>query len=113
MTDIRVEQSDNLEILNLGGDLTVASANDFKGAILSALKRADTVVVNLHDVVDADVALLQVLCSAHRAAIRLHKQFSVSGAEQEAFGQTLARSGFSRHIGCKEDAQKTCLWISR
>jgi len=111
MADIGIEQSPGLEIINLSGELAIASAREIKNAVLAAQGRADIVVVNIREATDADLSLLQILCSAHRSAIGKNKQFTVTGCEHEVFRRSLMRSGFSRHIGCNEDTHKTCLWI--
>ncbi len=58
-------------------------------ALIKALVDSDRVEVKLGEVAEADLACLQLLCSAHRTAVTLKKRFAVAGARPEKFKQAL------------------------
>lgn len=111
MLEIREEKKNDGTTIVLKGALTVASIGGIRAALLDAVRSARAIEVRLESVADIDIAFLQLLCSAHRTAANRNKPFTVSG-EQEGFIELLKRSGFQRHIGCREISKHPCLWIA-
>ena len=111
MPDTQNVPSDDQTTITLNGDLTVQNANARKSEILSALKKSATVILDLSRMTAGDLSLLQIICSAHRSADSMHKQFSIRGAEQTAYRKLIEQSGYSRQIGCRESLRRSCLWM--
>ena len=111
MADIRHANRNGREVLTVSGVLTVKNAKALKAALVDAVRNAPVVEVNVENIDDLDVTFAQLVCSAHRTAVDLNKQMTITGLEQERFSQTLGRFGFFRHIGCHESTRKSCLWL--
>lgn len=97
--------------VTLNGDLTIKKANGIKKEILSALKKSARVVVDITNMSAGDLSLLQIICSAHRTADIMNKQFSILGGDKKTYQQLIWQSGYLRHIGCRESLRKSCLWM--
>ena len=67
-------------------------------------------LVHLENVREMDIAFLQLLCSAHRTAADEKKFFTIDG-DRELFLALLSKSGFQRHIGCRDNDRYPCLWL--
>jgi hypothetical protein len=57
-----------------------------------------------------DMALLQLLCSAHRTALRAGKRLELGNEPPGQFRMVMDLAGLSRHIGCAQDDTDSCLW---
>jgi ABC-type transporter Mla MlaB component len=93
------------------GDATIAAVGRLKKELTEALAAAQEVQVQLQNITAVDVTLLQLLCAAHRSAAEQKKGLTVTGGKQELFAQLLRKAGFLRHMGCRENDRKACLWI--
>jgi anti-anti-sigma regulatory factor len=107
----KVQEKGKRGVLFMEGDLTVTRAEELKNALLDALKRVQHVHFNLEKATAVDLSCLQLLCSAHRTAALMNKEFSQSGGNSEAFIKTVTSAGYPRSIGCTEIMAKGCLWI--
>jgi hypothetical protein len=67
--------------------------------------------VVLDAITNADVTLLQLLCSAHRTAAEQNKVLTMEGGDRSPVAQLIQHAGFLRHIGCHEITGQPCLWI--
>jgi anti-anti-sigma regulatory factor len=97
--------------LLIEGILTVDRAEELRKALLDALNKVNHVKFDLEKVTSIDLSCLQLLCSAHRTASLMNKEFSQSGSSSEAFKKTVTSAGLPRSIGCTETMAKGCLWI--
>jgi len=79
---------------------------------MKALLDADAVSIAMEKVQDVDLSSLQLLCSAHRSAVRLHKQLAFSGDLPRIFSDAVETAGFERITGCKLDSGNSCLWAA-
>ena len=111
MADIREETAKDCTTFTMSGELTVSAANGIRTMLLNAMQKAPALRVRLENVSRMDIAFLQLLCSAHRTAADMNKQFTVSG-DRDRFLDLLKKSGFQRHIGCKESGKYPCLWLA-
>ncbi len=113
MMKSKFEQSGDKGMLTLDGDLTVEHAGEMRMALIKALVDSDRVEVKLGEVAEADLACLQLLCSAHRTAVTLKKRFAVAGARPEKFKQAVEAAGYLRFTGCSLGREKGCLWVGK
>jgi ABC-type transporter Mla MlaB component len=111
MAEIKRQTRGEGELLTVAGDLTVAHIREVHAAVSDALARAAVVDVEVRDVSALDVSFLQLLCSAHRTADERGKNLRVRGLDRGQAGEVLLRSGFLRHIGCRDSTRRTCLWV--
>lgn len=95
------------------GDLTIRRIAALKDEVSAALQAADVVRLRLEADAQGDAALLQLLCSAHRTALREGKAFLLIGDLPEQIDRLLRLAGFTRHVGCCHDRGGSCLWTSR
>ena len=105
-------RSGNTGVVTLEGDLTLPCAEELKGTFIKALLDVDELSVAFDNVESADLSCLQLLCSAHRSALRLQKRVKFSVAPPQVFKDAVEAAGFSRVKGCKFDSEKSCLWTS-
>ena len=113
MTELKIERNGETGILKLKGELSICGVRELKEALVNALGTADHVIVDVKDVIDIDMACLQVLCSAHRTAVTMGKRFALTQALTSEFSNKALQCGFARHVGCAVDSQKNCIWVAR
>ena len=98
--------------IQLEGDLTLPNAAELRSILIKALINADAVTIKFGDVQDLDLSCLQLLCSAHRSAVRLKKQIQFEGSLPKILQETADAAGYLRLKGCQLGSEKSCFWIS-
>ena len=94
---------------SLTGKLTIARATELAASIGHMLADEDeAVVLDLGSVTAADVSFLQILCAAHRSALRDGKTLSITSPSEE-FLRTVKTMGFERTQACAGFAGEPCL----
>lgn len=97
--------------VQISGEMTVINACRARDALLDVFSVEDKIRIDVHDITAIDLTGLQLLCAAHRAALAGSKSLVVTGGDNARF-MTVARSaGLLRHVGCKRDEKKTCIWV--
>jgi anti-anti-sigma regulatory factor len=104
------DQSGKAGVLTLDGELTLEHADEIRSSLIKAIINADQVTLNFEKATRADLACLQLLCSAHRTSTRLNKRMTFSGHRPEVLSRAAIDAGFARCTGCDLDRQKSCLW---
>lgn len=87
--------------------MTVSSIVDAHIALLASMDREEGVVVNLDDVVEADLTLAQLLEAARRTAAARGQGFRLERPAEGAVLQVLQRGGFLDPA----DADRTNFWF--
>ncbi len=105
-----VEDRSGVRTLHLTGNLTISRADDMRSAISESLKDADYIEIDLSSVEEADLACLQLLCSAHRTSKHLGKSFGFSDSLADSFKHAVRSAGYARSGGCALDTGNECLW---
>jgi len=98
-------------VLELSGMLTIHYAGEIKTALMEAFSGAENLTCDLQRISEIDLAGLQLLCAAHRMALGCGISLSVNGLNENAVQPVALEAGFLRHVGCRQDASKTCLWV--
>ena len=111
MLKIDVSQDGAKGVVEVEGELTVQAAGEFREAMLSALQTFDEVYVNMGKVTTVDVSCFQILCSAHRTAVRSKKSLTCSGNLPEEFRKSAMEAGYIRNSGCAFDCSSVCMWV--
>jgi anti-anti-sigma regulatory factor len=111
MTVIRNQTGDQGTI-TLEGELTLPRAEELKSALLKALVSGGALNIRFGAVQDVDLSCLQVLCSAHKSAVRMKKQIRFGGTVPKILKDAAEAAGYTRLTGCKLDPEKSCLWIA-
>jgi anti-anti-sigma regulatory factor len=106
------KQTGEEEIITLEGELTLPRAEELKSAFLKALARGDAVSIRFGSVQNVDLSCLQMLCSAHRSAVRMKKKVGVGGAIPKILSDAAEAAGYMRLKGCGLDFKNSCLWIA-
>ncbi len=109
--DFTIEQSGAVGVLKVDGEMTVQYAGVLKAALLKSFDSVDHLILNLDKVTEIDLSCLQLLCSAHRTSAKLQKQLTITSNHPEALQQAVAAAGYARHVGCRFDCNKNCLWV--
>jgi anti-anti-sigma regulatory factor len=107
---MKVDCSDN-GVMRLEGELTIQYAGALKEVLLKALAEGKELSLDLEGVAEADVACLQVLCSAHKTFLAADKTLKTIGPVSESFERSVKDSGYRRTIGCHSDPERNCLWV--
>jgi ABC-type transporter Mla MlaB component len=106
-------RSGNKSYITLEGDLTLPHADALKGVFTKALQESDDVSIAIVTVEKLDLSCLQLMCSAHRSAMRSKKKVSFIGSPPQAFNDAAEAAGFARGAaGCKLDDGYSCLWMT-
>lgn len=97
-------------VLTFEGELTLEHAEKVRSALIKALIEADAVEIAFNSVGSMDLTFLQLLCSAHRSAVRFNKRLAFADGRPEALIRIMQGAGFARTTGCGLDCEKSCLW---
>jgi anti-anti-sigma factor len=97
-------------VLKLEGRCTIERVHELKGMLLEALGVHDHIILDLRDVVEVDVACLQLLCSAHRASLKSNKHLALDDNKPDVFKRVVRNAGYARTLGCHNDPMKSCMW---
>ena len=108
--DLETIRSKDSSVLKLKGNWTIERAGELKPALLEALNSSENIVIDLEELTDTDLSAVQLLCSAHRASVKLGKQLGIYGRRPEALKRIVRDAGLVRTIGCHKDPCKGCLW---
>ena len=96
--------------LLLEGELTVGRAGELLDLLRTALHRSDAIEIDLAGVTGMDLSCLQLLCAAHRTALRDGTALGVADPRNQVFRQAGEHAGFARRRKCRFDPQIDCLW---
>lgn len=102
----------NKVTLTLSEDLTLPYAEEMKELFLDTVGNGKNVKVKFKSVTDIDLSMLQLLCAAHRTAMRLNTAFAIDGEISDLCKTVIKDAGFVRHSGCRNNKNKAdCLWL--
>jgi anti-anti-sigma factor len=96
--------------LALSGDLDPSCATELRDILLGALATAPHLVIDTSAVAGAEASSVQLLCAAHKTAVRTGKQLVLQNAS-EAISRVVRNAGFLRREGCLKGLERDCLWI--
>ena len=103
-------ESKNSGTLILQGPITVGGVARLRDELLAALNTVEKVELDLRAVTEIDLAALQLICSAHKTALKMEKCFELIDSSMEMAKNTAGVNGFLRQQGCSIDQNKTCVW---
>ena len=99
-------------VLSLTGDLTMVEALDTKNTLLEAIEQVDRLHLDLKAIEAVDVSFIQLLCAAHRECFLSRKKIFVKGDVPGTITEFLETAGYSKHHGCLNGAEASCLWCN-
>ena len=104
------DASPTTETLKLIGDLTIERAQELHQKLLTSLHHTTQLTITFEEVTSVDLAFLQLLCAAHRTAVRAGKTMRLDLSRPEVLQRAVQAVGFRRVQGCALDSQGSCLW---
>lgn len=110
MLDLNIEQTGDVGILALNGELTIEHIDELKSAFIKMLDNTGHLYINLEKVNEIDISCFQLICSAFRTCLRFNKQITMVNCLPERVKQTFEDAGFSLCAGHSCDAGKSCVW---
>jgi anti-anti-sigma regulatory factor len=110
---IEIDESGDQATITVRGAIGIAGACMLRDALLPIQDRWSSLIVNLEDMTEIDVSGLQLLCAAHRTAVKLHKQVTLTGHLAESVHQSAANAGFLKEQACAMGGGQACLWAGR
>ncbi|MGE4267289.1 MAG: STAS domain-containing protein [Deferribacterales bacterium] len=108
--NIETTVNDGKTVIDISGNLTVSYVVELHSHLREALQESDAVEIRIGKVDNADLTLLQLLCSAHRAALSKDKRFDVTGNKNELLSMDCF-AGFTREKGCVIDKYNNCALV--
>jgi anti-anti-sigma regulatory factor len=105
------QQNKEQAIVELSGNLTLSHANEIRDKLINAIDGSASIAVRFGGVQDVDLSCLQLMCSAHRSALKKHKQIAVEGPVPMALKEAATAAGFMRLKGCTLDPDNSCIWM--
>jgi len=109
---IKLKRTAKKGLILCDGELTLDHAEELRSVLIKALIDVDRVELDLEKVTAVDLSCLQLLCSAHRSAVRMKKLLALRHGRPDALDRAADAAGYLRRAGCTMDSQKTCLWRS-
>lgn len=94
MTVFKQEDAERARLL-LTGDLTLENIRQLHGELQDALEKTQTLAVDVAGATAADLSFLQLLCAAHRKAMKTGRKLQLEGDLPEVFRQAMEDNGFS------------------
>jgi len=98
------------KVLEMDGDLTIENVQELHQKLLTALDQIEELAITFEKVTAVDLAFVQLLCAAHRTAVKADKTLKLAGHCPEALITAVRELGFLRETGCILDTQGSCLW---
>ncbi len=108
MLKTRIEPSGGSDSLVIEGEMIIDHAEELKNFFLGALEGRRFLELNMAGVSKVDMFGLQVLCSAHRYALKAEKELTLIGQQPEALRDAIAMAGYGCTAPCSAD--KICHW---
>lgn len=108
--DLEVRRTEDATVVKLNGNWTIERATELRPALLEALGSSGHILIDLEELTDADLSVVQLLCSAHRASVRLGKRLDLSERKAEPLKRIVRDAGLAGAPGCHEEPHKGCLW---
>jgi ABC-type transporter Mla MlaB component len=107
---VKMTKRKTMTVVAISGPMTINMISELKSVMLKAFSLGKEVQMSLAGVTEVDLTGLQLICSSHRTSVCLEQDFSVTGAEGEALSSVSQLAGMTRHTGCAQDINSTCVW---
>jgi len=85
MYEIKFDERGSKATIFFDGSLKIQNAGDVKETLLSALTKADKIIINHDNGTAFDLTYLQLLIAAHKSASMQKKEISLSGKHPVEF----------------------------
>ncbi len=102
--------SDAQARFEINGTCGIEEAARIRTILAESLSQADKATLDLSKATDADLSFLQLLCAAHKSAVRRGKTLTITGTVPEDIRQRVKEAGMTGNTSCGSDLSKSCLW---
>ncbi len=82
-------------VIGLAGSATIMDGGELKETLVGALAAAERVLLDVGGITEADVSVLQLLCSARRTAEEAGRKLALAPGASGAFTVVAIAAGFS------------------
>ena len=110
MIDVNIIGVGNIGEVTINGSMTVQNVTELKTYLVDLFKDYDHLRINIENVDSIDLSHLQLLCSAHKYAVKQSKQFELGEKFHVSFKKAIDLSGMFYHLGCEFDGKVNCLF---
>ena len=104
------KESPKTDVLKICGDLTIENARELHKTLLAALDNTEQLTLTFDKVTAIDLSFIQLLCAAHRTAVRADKVMKLDRQRPDVLRKAVQETGFFRENGCVLDTQDSCIW---
>lgn len=101
---------DNITSIRFTGNLTIDHASELASVLRDSLNRVDHLSLFFEDVTEVDISFLQLLCSAHRTAVKSNKTLVLDRQRPEPLRLAMREAAFTCEAGCVFGRQQSCIW---
>lgn len=108
--ELKLTEANKNNTVRFAGSLTIERAAALKMLLMESLNWTDSLHLVCENVTEVDISFLQLLCSAHRTAVKEKKKLTLAGQCPEPLRLAVWEAGFIRQEGCVLDVQQTCIW---
>ncbi|MEI7811840.1 MAG: hypothetical protein WCJ01_05370 [Ignavibacteria bacterium] len=91
--NLTIDETEKKGILALDGSLTIIRATEIKNSLIDAMKKVQSLEVDISGAEDFDLSFLQLLYSAHKTSLGVKKNFSISAGYPEVFELLIKDAG--------------------
>ncbi len=110
MSDFIFEQSGDIGLLHLSGELTEHSVEKLRQGLTASFERSDLVVVDLEKVTGLDAGCFRLFCAAYRICTGCNKRLFVISPGPKVFRALDAAGRPERSSHCASKCRDGCLW---
>jgi anti-anti-sigma regulatory factor len=93
--------------------LSIRHAAGLKDTLVKALYSGDHVILNLSECSCVDLSCIQLICSAHRTALKMNKVIELGDTLPDTIAKAVEDAGYLHHKDCQSNVSRTCLWLRR
>lgn len=116
MAEFTVKKSKKTEkaqgrTISISGEMTILHACQARDALLDVFTSEECIRIDVKGITSIDLAGMQLLCAAHRAALSANKTLVVDRTGNPVFTAATETAGFLRHVGCSQDNKNSCIWL--
>ncbi len=113
MSEYKLESIDkNSFCLHLSGQIDISHTESIKDSLLSALGKGKSLEIDLEKIEGIDLAGLQLLSAAGKAAKAAKKKLALNEKIPQCFTNALFESGFFRDEKNTSEKADECFWLS-
>ena len=99
----RIQETEEKGRLVTEGQLKIEHAAAIRDVLMDAFEHADRVALTIERDAAADLSFLQVLCAAHRTALRENKKFELDSSAASGVQDMMREAGFVSDRGSFDD----------